>query len=132
MGMFKDLNTLSRQSKEIRKNHDVGADLAGMQQKMEQLNQSMGAVAHGQAMASGTVTTATVISVAQTGAMVNFQPSCQLELVVNLPGRPPTPVVRTEVIPAIFLARAQPGQRVCVKVMPDDPNDMFIDWAAPV
>lgn len=132
MGMFKDLSTLSKQSKEIRKNHDVGADLANMQSKLENLNQSMAAVANGQAITHGTIATATIMSVSQDGAMINFQPSCTVELLVALPGRPPIPVTRTEIIPAIFLARAQPGQQVCVRVMPHDLNDIFIDWAAPV
>ncbi len=130
--MFKDLNTLSKQSKAMAKTHDVGADLASMQSKLENLNQSMAVVANGQAITHGTMATATIMSVAQGGAMINFQPSCTVELLVTLPGRPPIPVTKTEIIPAIFLARAQPGQQVSIKVMPHDLNDLFIDWAAPV
>lgn len=131
MGLFKDLNSLNKTSRELSKNHDVKGDMASMQSKLATLNASMAQTAAGRAITMGTPCRATVQSVKQTGAMINFAPACTVELMVMLPGRPPMPVTRTEAIQQIHLARAQPGQSLAVRVMLDDPNDIYIDWAAP-
>ena len=130
MGLFADYRSTVKMSKEIGKRTDVKGSMADMQSKMEALNGSMAQTAQGQAITSGVPCTATVTSVQQTGALINFSPACQIELLVMIPGRPPTPVTRTEAIPPLFMSRALPGCTVRVKVMPDDLDDLFIDWAA--
>lgn len=130
MGMFKDYQSIKQQSKELSKNHDTKADLASMQSKLEALNASMTPVSQGLAITHGTPGTATVTSVQQTGAMINFAPACQISLLVMLPGQPPFPVTRTEVVPPIYVSRALPGQSVGIRIMANDPADLYIDWAA--
>jgi hypothetical protein len=117
-------------SREMQRNTDVKGSFADMQSKMEALNATMSQTANGQAIAQGIPAAATITSAQPTGAMINFSPTYQVELLVMLPGRPPTPVTRTEIIPPLFLSRAMPGQSVTVRVMPDDPTDLYIDWAA--
>lgn len=130
MGVFSDYRSITKTSKEMRRNMDVKGSMADMQSKMEALNASMAQTAQGQAMVHGTPATATISSAQPTGAMINFSPSYQVELLVMTPGRPPMPVTRTEIIPPLYLSRAIPGQVVAVRVMPNDPNDIYIDWAA--
>ena len=130
MGMFKDYQSIKKQSKEISKNYDTTAELASMQSKLEALNASMTPVAQGRAITHGIVAVATVTSIQQTGAMINFAPACEIGLLVMVPGQPPFPVTRTEVVLPIHAARALPGQQLGVRVMADDPADLYIDWAA--
>ena len=45
MGMFKDYQSIKKQSKELSKNHDVKASMGDRQSKLEALNASMAPVA---------------------------------------------------------------------------------------
>ena len=130
MGMFKDYQSIKKQSKELSKNHDVKASMGDRQSKLEALNASMAPVAQGQAITHGVVAVATVTSIRQTGAMIDFAPACEIGLLVMVPGQPPFPVTRTEAVPPIYASRALPGQQVGVRVMANDPADLYIDWAA--
>lgn len=131
MGMFSDYQTVKKQAKEMQKRSDVKGSLATMQSKLETLNGTLAQAGEGRAMVEGVAGTATVTSAQPTGAMINFAPVYQLGLIVMMPGRPPFPATRSEVVPQLYLSRALPGQSVSVRVMADDPNDVFIDWAAP-
>ena len=132
MGMFSDYRSISKTSKEMRRNTDVKASFAGMQSKMEALNSTLSATATGRAATEGSLSTATVTAATPTGTLVNFAPTYQLDLMVMVPGRPPMAVSRTEIIPPLYLSRAMPGQRVAVRVVLDDPTDLVIDWDGPV
>lgn len=130
MGMFSDYKSIKKQSKELSRNHDVKASMGNMQAQLEALNASMAPVAQGRAIQEGTVCTATVTGIQRTGAMINFEPACELSLLLMLPGRPPLPVTRTEIVPSLYAARALPGQTLTVRVMESDVQDLYIDWAA--
>lgn len=132
MGMFKAVRQLQRQSNEINKNWDVGAQLAQAQASMQGATAVMGQ----QTAAAGIATTgldgvATITAVRQTGALVNHQPMVELELLVTAAGRPPMPATVTEVVQMIHLPRAQPGAKVAVKVDQQNPSLVWINWAAP-
>lgn len=128
MGMFSDYQSIKKQSKAMAKTHDVKGSLATMQSKLESLNASMTQTVQGHAMSQGVECTATITSAQQTGTMVNFAPVCQLGLIVMVPGGSPVAVSRAETVQPIHLARVVPGQALTVRVMADDPNDLFIDW----
>lgn len=130
MGVFGDYRSVMKSSREMQRNSDVKGSLAEAQSRMEALNATMSQAAQGRAVSHGTSATATVTAAQPTGAMVNYAPAYRIDLLVMVPGRPPMPVTRTEIVPPLFLSRAMPGQVVNVKVMADDPSDLFIDWAA--
>jgi len=130
MGMFKDYQSIKKQSKELSKNHDTKASMANMQSQLEALNASMAPVAQGLAISQGVVGTATITSMQHTGAMINAAPACELGLLVIVPGLAPFPVTRNEIVPPMYVSRALPGQSLTVRVMANDPSDLFIDWAA--
>ena len=129
MGIFKDMRSLSKQTREVSAHHDVGRDMATMQAKMEALNNSMSQAATGRAMLHGVGCRATVISAVPTGASVNGGQVTNLELLAMIAGRPPMSVRTTEIVPQMYLARTMPGNNLSVRVMLDDPTDLFIDWA---
>ncbi|CAN5410693.1 hypothetical protein BH10ACT3_BH10ACT3_07530 [soil metagenome] len=130
MGMFKDYQSIKKQSKELSKNYDVTSSMGNMQAQLEALNASMAPVAQGLAISQGVVGTATITSMQHTGAMINSAPACELGLLVMVPGLAPFPVTRNEIVPPMYISRALPGQSVSVRVMANDPSDLFIDWAA--
>ena len=130
MGIFKDMRTLSKQTREMSAHHDVGRDMATMQAKLEALNNSMSKAATGRAMLQGVGCRASVISAVSTGASVNGGQVTNLELLAMVAGRPPMSVRTTEIVPQMYLARIMPGNNLSVRIMLDDPTDLFIDWAA--
>ena len=130
MGFFKNLNELNKQGKEMQKNMDVGGMMRDGKAKMADANAMMAAQTQAANLAmSGQDATASVVSAAQTGAMVNFQPSMAIELTVFPASGVPYPVTVTQVVEQPYLAKAAPGQQVKVKVDPNDPQVLWIDWA---
>ena len=133
MGLFKSVRDLQKQSNEINKNWDVGAQLEDAQARMADAQEMMAQqTAAANAATSGVDGTATIVAVRQGGAMVNFQPMIEVDLTV-LPegGLPPYPVTVKQVIPQVQLAQAQPGAAVHVKVDPNNPASVWIDWNRP-
>lgn len=132
MGLFKDLNTLSKQGKEIRKNSDMKATMANGMAKMQQANAMIAQqTAAAQMAVHGIAATATVAAVRPTGAQMNFDPVCDIDLTVFRNGVPMPATVR-QPVPQVFLARLQPGAPLKVKLDPNDPSVVFIDWYSPV
>jgi expansin (peptidoglycan-binding protein) len=132
MGFFKSMKDLSQQANEINKNWDVGAQLADAQASMQNAQAMMAQqTAAANLAATGLDGVATITGVRQSGGMVNFQPILELDLTVAAAGRPPLPVTVSQPVEQIFLAKAQPGGKVAVKVDPADPNLVWINWAAP-
>jgi hypothetical protein len=82
-------------------------------------------------IATGLPGTATVTGLTQTGMFLNENPQVEMELMVQLPGRPPYAAKRKEFVPLILLNRVSTGAVLAVKVDPADPNDVVIDWEAP-
>lgn len=130
MGFFKSMNELNKQAKEINKDWDPGQQMKDGMAQMQQANEMMAQQTQAANLAmSGKDGTATVVSAAQTGAMVNFQPTLAIELTVMPDGGVPYPVTVTQVVEQPFLAKAAPGQAVKVKIDQADPNVVWIDWA---
>lgn len=129
--MFKSMRQLSKQAKEIQKDWDPGAQMAAGMEQMQAAQQMMAQQTQAaNAAMTGKDAVATIASVQQTGAMVNFQPTLQLELTVLPEGLPPYPATVTQVVEQQFLAKAVPGASVPVKVDPSDPAVVWIDWAS--
>lgn len=138
MGFFKDLKTLKQQGDAISaaqppmkdRMADASARMANANMMIAGMAQSsMAATA---AMTNGVAAVATITGARQTGAMMNFNPVVELELLVMMPNGVPMPAVRQEVVQQIHLGRCQPGLRLNVKVDPNDLNSLWIDWINPV
>ena len=129
MGIFGDLRTLKKQADEIGKNFDPAAQMrsgmASMQAATAALNQQAAAATVHQ---TGQPGTATILSVVDTGTRVNHDAMVTLQLLVELPGRPPYPVTTTALIPYLAIARATPGNRVAIAVDPTNPHTVALDW----
>jgi sRNA-binding protein len=129
MGLFKSMRDLNKQSQEINKNWDVGAQLEDAQARMADANEMMAQqTAAANAATSGVDATATVAAVRQGTGMVNFQPIIELDLTVMPEGLPPYPVTVKQVVPQVQLAQVQPGANLQVKVDPNNPSAVWIDF----
>jgi hypothetical protein len=129
MGFFKSMNELSKQGKEMQKNMDVGQMMGDAQQKMAEANQMMAAqTAAANLSMTGKDATATINNAAQTGAMVNMQPTLAFDLTVFPEGGVPYPAQVTQVVEQVYLSKAAAGQTVKLKIDQNDPNTIWIDW----
>ncbi|HEX6310976.1 MAG TPA: DUF3592 domain-containing protein [Acidimicrobiia bacterium] len=136
MGLFKSMRDLKKQSDEIQKNWDVGSQLENAQTQMAAANQMMAdmtadANAAANAAANGIDATATIAGIRQQTAMVNYQPVVEVDLTVMPDGLPPYPATVKQVVPQLQPAQARVGATVRVKVDPDDPASVWIDWSRP-
>jgi hypothetical protein len=135
VGFLKDMRKLSKVGKELTDTApSPGAQMAAARQQMAAVTAQMNQQAHAThaVSADGVAATATVLSAAQTGALVNFNPSVRLELLVTAPGQPPYPASIEVVVPQIHLARVQPGATVPVLVARTDREQVLIDWNRPL
>ena len=131
MGMFRSMRQLQKQANEIQKDWDPGAQMAAGMESMRQAQEMMAQQTQAANIAmTGADATATITGVQQTGAMVNYQPTMQIELTVLPDGLPPYPATVTQVVEQHFLAKAVPGASVPIKVDPNDPGSIWINWAA--
>jgi hypothetical protein len=131
MGFFKSMNELQKQSKEIQKNWDPGQQMADGMDKMKEANAMMAAQTQAANLSmTGKDATASIVSSAQTGAMVNFQPTMQIDMTVFPEGGVPYPVSVTQVVETPYLSKAVAGQQIKLKIDPNDPNVVWIDWAS--
>ena len=136
MGFMKDIKKLTDQGKEMREKYPVQDQLKNAQASMANANAMMANMAQAsaaatQAMTNGVDATATITAARQTGAMMNYNPVVELDLLVNMPSGIPMPVTRQETVMQIHLARCQPGANLKVKVEPNNPNGLWIDWNSP-
>lgn len=100
--------------------------MAAAQEMMAQQTRAAGMVV------SGLPGTASITAVRMTGGMMNLQPFLDIDLTVVVPGRPPMPATVSGPVEQIYLAKAQVGAQVPVKVDPADPGLVWIDWVSPV
>ena len=127
MGFFKSVHELHKQAKEIDKDFHPGEMAKDATARMAQVSEMMAQQTRAATAAvNGLDAQATVVAIRQTGAMVNFQPTCEIDLTVLAPGRPPYPVSVTQVVSQVMLPQLQPGASIAVKVDPSDPNTVFI------
>lgn len=136
MGFFKDIRTLSKQGAAIREQYPVQQQLANASAQMQavsaMLQQTTQQQSGGQRLlADGVDAVATVTGARQTNALMNHNPLIELDLLVTMPSGVPVPVRRSEIVPLLHLSRAQVGQRVRVRVLPDDATTIWINWSAP-
>lgn len=128
MGFFKSMRELQKQGNEISNNWDVGAQLNDAQSRMAAANEMMAQqTAAANIAATGVDAEAAIVGVRDTGAQVNFQPMCEIDLTVMPDGLPPYPVAVNQVVPMAQLAMLQPGKTVKVKVDPNNPATVFVD-----
>jgi hypothetical protein len=131
MGMFKSIREVQKQAKEIDRNYDSKATLGNAMDRMKAANEMMAQQTQAANIATtGVDARATIAAVGQTGAMVNFQPTLKIDLTVLPEGLPPYPASVTQVVEQIYLGKAVPGQSVPIKVDPENPGLIWINWAA--
>jgi len=140
--MFKDLKKLSDQGKEIGKQTGRPTSMMGMIKNMPNdianataaVDDAMAMQAEMQAqqllLTTGTPGRAVVKSAQQTGAFVNMNPQVILDLEVTVEGKDPYAVQLSTSVPQISIPMVQPGSNVGVRVDPNDPQSLVIDWAA--
>jgi hypothetical protein len=132
MGFFKSMRDLQKQSNEINKNWDVGAQLEDAQARMQGAQEMMAQqTAAANAALTGIDGTATIVAVRQGKAMVNYQPMLEIDLTVIPAGGMPYPATVKQVTPQVHLGQAQAGASVHVKIAQDDPASVWIDWTRP-
>jgi hypothetical protein len=78
---------------------------------------------------TGIAGTATVTGLTQTGMSLNDQPQVEIELLVQLPGRPSYTAKHKEFVPLILLGRLSSGAPLPVRVDPADPQKVVVDWS---
>ncbi len=71
---------------------------------------------------------ATVISSGATGGEMNNMPQMEMELQVNVEGKPTYGVTHREYVNPVNLPALQAGAQVAVLVDEDDPHKLIIDW----
>ncbi|HMJ03465.1 MAG TPA: hypothetical protein VK506_11015 [Conexibacter sp.] len=129
--MFRSVRQLQKQANEIQKDWDPGAQMAAGMDQMRAAQEMMAQQTQAANIAmSGVDATATITGVQQTGAMVNYQPTMQIDMTVLPDGLPPYPASVTQVVEQHFLVKAVPGASVPIKVDPNDPGSIWINWAA--
>jgi hypothetical protein len=129
MGFFKSLNDVQKQAKEIQKDWDGPAQRQNALERMAGAQAMMAAQTKAANIAAtGVEATAAVAVARQTGAQVNLEPVVELELTVMPAGLPPYPVTLSQPVSPVNLARIQPGSTLVVKVDPNDPASVWIDF----
>jgi hypothetical protein len=76
---------------------------------------------------NGIAAKARILSVQQTGVMVNYQPQVAFQLEVTPPGGAPYQAQAKAVIPMVNIPQFQPGIEVPVKIHPTDPTQVVLD-----
>ena len=59
---------------------------------------------------------------------INDQPYLNLKLEVHDEGRTPYPVSLDTIVPRAAVPQFQPGANIPIKIDPDDPQNVVIDW----
>ena len=78
--------------------------------------------------ASGVPGSARLLSVTDTGGTMNEHPICEIQLEVTVPGHAPYTTVVRQPVPRMQAPLLQPGGIVAVKVDPNDPTTVVMDW----
>lgn len=156
MGFIKSLAQLTKQGYEMQNNRDVDAEFADAQSSMAGMQALLAQQTQAANLAqTGVDAVATITGVRQGPGMVNYQPTLDIDLLIDLNRHPtpppvpaaaadplvktppapagvPIPVTVSLVVPQLYLPKAQPGNQVAVKVDPANPQTAFINWGAPV
>jgi hypothetical protein len=139
MGMFKDIAKLKQQGKDVAKEQGRPTGMFGMLKDMpnqiHNATEMVGSVQAAQATQVrlaqvGVPAKATIGQVRPTGALVNFNPVAELDLEVTVEGKAAYQVTTSQAIPQVLLPQLVPGGPLAVRVDPEDPSSLMIDWAA--
>jgi hypothetical protein len=133
MGFFKDIKTVSKQSKEVSKNWDPGQQMQDGMARMQAVNQQLAQMNAALSAPPGDAVEASaqVLSIGATTGMLNNDPIVPLELMIFQPGGPPRPISTSVVVPLTQLHRLATGATVPVKLSASNPDALAIDWSAP-
>lgn len=77
---------------------------------------------------TGVAGTAQVTGITQTGMYLNEQPQLELNLLVNLPGRPAYAATHKSFVPLMLMSRVTSGVPLAVMVDSMDPQKVVVDW----
>ena len=143
MGMFKDIKKLKDQGKEISEKSGRPTSMMGMLKQMPaDLHNATNMVDDAMAMqadmakqqallTTGTLGTATIKGLTDTGTLVNFNPQVVIDMEVTVEGGAAYPLQLTTSVPQIHIPLVQPGATIGVRVDPADPQSVALDWARP-
>jgi hypothetical protein len=76
----------------------------------------------------GTPGEAKVVSVGQTGTLINNNPVLEFDLEVTLPGMAPYRATTRTTVPIVALPLVMPGARLPIKADPSEPSKIVVDW----
>ncbi len=81
--------------------------------------------------ATGMPARARILSMRQTGTLVNYQPQVELEVEAGADGAAPSRLTLRVVVPQAHVAAVQPGQVIRIRIDPDRPTRAVVDeaWA---
>ena len=71
---------------------------------------------------------ATILGVEQTGIWMNNNAYIRLDLAVSVAGHPPYEVKHGEIVPQVAIGRLTSGAPLPVKVDPDRPSHLLVEW----
>jgi hypothetical protein len=130
MGLPKDVGEVTKQAKAMEEAQPMGQARKESLLRVEAANK----VLEVQISAMGPITdgmggTAQLLAVGASSGSFNTNPMLPLNLLVNVPGRPPSPMSPTLVIPTGQLARLIPGSVVPVTVSSANPEAVTINWS---
>ena len=74
----------------------------------------------------------TIVTMAQTGLIVNLSPQVRMTLSVEVPGRPTYQADLKVIVPLLVVGRLTSGAPLAVRVNPADPSNVVIDWDASI
>ncbi len=128
MGIFKDLKRTYDKSKDMQDSmppvkDQMAAGLANMKAMSASMAQMNAAL---DPSAPSSTVDATVVSVRDTGAQLNYQPVVEIALLVPAPTGATYPVTVSQPVPLSSLARVQPGATIPVRVRVDDPQSVYV------
>jgi hypothetical protein len=130
MGMFKSINEVKKMGKESQAKYESEGGMAAGLDRMKAMNEMLAQQTQAANIAAtGADATAMISGVAQTGGMVNYQPTLKIDLTVMPDGLPPYPATVTQVVEQIYLGKAVAGAAVPIKVDPENPGSIWINWA---
>jgi hypothetical protein len=78
---------------------------------------------------TGTPGEARIVSVGQTGMLINNNPVIEFDLEVTLPGMAPYRTTTRSTVPMIALPRVMPGAQLPIKADPSEPSKIVVDWS---
>lgn len=132
MGFFKSTNRLRQQANEVGKDWNPAQQVTDATAQLRAANETLAQqTAAARIATTGLDATAMIVTVRQARQLINYQPTVELDLLVQPESQLPYPVTVLQVVPHIHLTKAQARNRVIVRVDPESPTTVWIDWDRP-